>query len=96
MLRAFVLFAAVLFAGAAIAASRNIDDCEAIKEPDAYNRCLASFGPVRGGHGGKYYGPASETKRGARRHGRDYPSGVSVQRSRSGRVRVEFTPGGGR
>jgi hypothetical protein len=29
----------------AIAASRTIDDCETIEAADAYNRCLATFGP---------------------------------------------------
>lgn len=29
----------------AMAAPRSVDDCEAIREPLAYNQCLASFGP---------------------------------------------------
>jgi hypothetical protein len=29
----------------AVAASRTIDDCETIEAADAYNRCLATFGP---------------------------------------------------
>ena len=40
-------FAPCLLAGRATAAS--IDDCEKIKEAGAYNLCLASFGPKRGG-----------------------------------------------
>ena len=67
MLRAIPSVTALLFASVALAAPRSIDDCELIKEPDAYNRCLAAFGPVRGGHGGRYYGPANEEKHGARR-----------------------------
>lgn len=30
----------------AVAAPRSIKDCEQIKQADAYNECLASFGPV--------------------------------------------------
>ena len=96
MLRAIPSVTALLFASVALAAPRSIDDCESIKEPDAYNRCLAAFGPVRGGHGGRYYGPANEEKHGAWRHDRSYLSGAVMQRSRSGRVRMEFTPGQGR
>lgn len=33
------------FATLAGAAERSIDDCEKIAEADAYNRCLARFGP---------------------------------------------------
>jgi hypothetical protein len=95
-MRAILSIAAVLLAGAAVAAPRTIDDCEAIKEPDLYNRCLASFGPVRGGGGGKYYRPASEAKHGAKRHRAGYASSSLAQRTRSGRVRMEFTPGRGR
>ncbi len=29
-----------------LAAPRSIGDCEAIRDADAYNACLASFGPV--------------------------------------------------
>lgn len=39
------------FAAAAIfapAIAKSIDDCEKISAADAYNRCLASFGPKRG------------------------------------------------
>jgi hypothetical protein len=41
----FVLVLA-LASGAAFAAPRSIGDCESIKQADAYNNCLASFGPV--------------------------------------------------
>ncbi|MGQ0445915.1 MAG: hypothetical protein ACT4O2_12525 [Beijerinckiaceae bacterium] len=33
------------------AAPRSIDDCEKIQAADAYNQCLAIFGPVARGHG---------------------------------------------
>lgn len=36
--------------GLAKAAPRNIDECEKIQAADAYNLCLASFGPVARGH----------------------------------------------
>jgi len=32
------------------AAPASINDCEKIQEADAYNRCLASFGPVAHEH----------------------------------------------
>jgi hypothetical protein len=45
--------AAVLFAaqaGFAAAAPQSIGDCEKIANADAYNRCLAAFGPAAKGH----------------------------------------------
>lgn len=49
-----VVFVAALAAvpAHAIAAPRSIDDCEKIQAADAYNQCLAIFGPVARGHGG--------------------------------------------
>lgn len=44
-LRLAALLTTLLLAPAA-AAPRSIDDCEAIKQADAYNQCLASFGPA--------------------------------------------------
>ena len=74
----------------AIAAPRGIADCEAISQPDAYNNCLASFGPTRGG-GGKL-GPVPRAARGraTRRQNAEGPSrrnGVTVER-KGGRVRA--------
>jgi hypothetical protein len=92
MFRAFLLLTAAFFASAALAAPRSIADCEAIQAADAYNHCLASFGPVRGG-GRKYLGAASEPAHGASSgHGRRYSSTASFQRSHAGRMRMEFTP----
>jgi hypothetical protein len=53
------LFAAALLAVPAQskAAPRNIDECEKIQAADAYNLCLASFGPVARGHHGFADGP---------------------------------------
>jgi hypothetical protein len=93
ILRAILLVASSLFASVVFAAPRGIDDCEAIKEPDAYNRCLGSFGPVRGQHNSP---GGVGMSHGAKRHGRGYPSSASTQRTRSGRVRMEFSPGQGR
>ncbi len=95
---AIAAFLAVL-AAPALAAPRSIDDCEAIKEADSYNRCLASFGPMRGQHGATYPGVAAEgghsgkaTNRSASRP--PSRSGAArISASRGGRVRMEFTPG---
>ncbi len=95
-----VFFASsLLLAAPALAAPRSIDDCETIKEADAYNHCLASFGPMRGQHGATYPGVAAEgghsgkasnrgASRPASRSGR-----AELSRGRGGRVRMEFTPG---
>jgi hypothetical protein len=47
-----VFFTAALIAisGQSKAAPRSIDECEKIQAADAYNLCLASFGPVARGH----------------------------------------------
>ncbi|CCJ08349.1 Hypothetical protein BN69_2898 [Methylocystis sp. SC2] len=95
-----MLFASsLLFAAPALAAPRSIDDCEAIKDADAYNRCLASFGPTRGQRGASYPGVASEGGHSGKASGRSAsrPAARSgraeLARGRGGRVRMEFTPG---
>jgi len=82
----------------------TIDDCEKIKDPNAYNLCLASFGPVRGQHGATYPGVATEGdkhggatggwKQGASsRHAAPaQPHGGHIRRNAGGRIRMEFTP----
>jgi hypothetical protein len=40
-----------LLAAPLVAAPRSINDCEKIQGADAYNQCLASFGPVAHMHG---------------------------------------------
>lgn len=83
----------------ALAAPRSIDDCEAIKEADAYNRCLASFGPTRGERGATYPGVASEGGHSGKASGRSASRPASRSgraefwHGRGGRVRMEFTPG---
>jgi hypothetical protein len=95
---AIAAFLAV-FATAALAAPRSIDDCEAIKEADAYNRCLASFGPTRGQHGATYSGVAAEAGHSGKASGRSAsrpPSrsgAAQLSVGRGGRMRMEFTPG---
>lgn len=88
---------AALPAASAAAAPRSIDDCESIKDANAYNLCLASFGPMRGQRAKTYPGVASEGQKGkgagARRGGGGHSFGGVVSRSRAGRVRMEFTPG---
>ena len=56
----FWIAIALLIAAPAAAEPRSIDDCERIKEPEAYNLCLASFGPTRGQHNKTYPGVAGE------------------------------------
>lgn len=95
---AVAAFLAVL-ATPALAAPRSIDDCEAIKEADSYNRCLAAFGPMRGQHGATYPGVASEGGHSGKASGRSASRPASrsgraeLSRGRGGRVRMEFTPG---
>jgi hypothetical protein len=94
----------VLAAASAQAAPKNIDDCEKIKEPMAYNQCLASFGPAVGHVGsGQSYAPASEggaprAAVGKGRRARAYHAparrgaGGMAMHGASGRMRMEFTP----
>ncbi len=95
---AIAAFLAVL-ASPALAAPRSIDDCEAIKEADGYNRCLASFGPMRGQHGATYPGVAAEGGHSGKAAGHSAARAPSLSgaarlsASRGGLVRMEFTPG---
>ncbi len=75
-----------------LAAPRSIADCEAIKEADAYNHCLASFGPMRGQRGKTYPGVASEGRKGAGAYRAPRYGGAQLSYGRGGRVRMEFTP----
>ncbi|WP_442756357.1 hypothetical protein ACNHKD_06995 [Methylocystis sp. JAN1] len=103
--RAFrlALLVALALAAPAFAGPRTIDDCEAIKEANAYNLCLASFGPVRGQHGATYPRMASEGEKGAaggksragvpRSATAAHGYGAAISHTSGGRVRMEFTPG---
>ncbi len=98
-----ILALALLLSVPAAAAPRSIDECEKIQDPHAYNQCLASFGPTRGGGGARYTAPASEppaagAHTAARRTMtmRQRPArmgGLGAVQTGSGRMRMEFTPG---
>jgi hypothetical protein len=76
MFRIAGLFGLLLFASLPVSAQSSIDDCEKIQQADAYNKCLAQFGPMRG-------------QRAARPAGKRYGSHVS-RRGGHGRVRASF------
>ncbi len=80
----FATVAALGFRAPAAAGPRTINDCEAIKEPGAYNLCLASFGPVRGQHGATYPGVASEGDKGAYKGASGTAEAAPTARSRHG------------
>ncbi len=80
----------LLAATGAQAAPKNIDDCEKIKEPMAYNECLASFGPAAGSHGGGAYLPPAGARHSEPHVG---AAGGVIRRGAHGRVHMEFTPG---
>jgi hypothetical protein len=90
------------FAPAALAA--GIDSCEKIKDADAYNACLANYGPAVGDHKFAPAPPAAaeaeaprpgQHRTPARRNAR---AGVEAprqgpKRQANGRVRIEIFPG---
>lgn len=91
MLRKFCVVVAVLSVETAAAAPRTIADCEAIQAADAYNRCLASFGPAAHVRHGRSHAAAFgsiDARRPAYTHG----SGVSVERVSKSRLRMTLTP----
>ncbi|MBM3562378.1 MAG: hypothetical protein FJX48_04285 [Alphaproteobacteria bacterium] len=92
------LLVSLLLAVPALAAPGSIADCEKIQEADAYNRCLASFGPTRGQHGATYPGMASEGAHGGSGGSAYRPrpryGGAQASYGRGGRMRMEFTPRG--
>lgn len=103
-----VLAAGLLLAlaGVACAAPQSIGDCEKIADADAYNRCLAAFGPAMRPQkftnvpsGATNTAQVEEPRvssggRGRGRHAsrRDRGHGAS---SRHGRSRMEINVGGG-
>ena len=96
MPRIALLLALALLAGPAAAAT--IDDCEKISAPDAYNRCLASFGPKRGqrpppGAQPRDHAPRPAVAHGLPRHRAHFGpvrSVLSFRRTPSGRVTMQF------
>jgi hypothetical protein len=75
MFRIAGLFGLLLFASLPVSAQSSIEDCEKIQQADAYNKCLAQFGPMRG-------------QRAARPAGKKY--GGASRRGGHGRVRASF------
>jgi len=95
MLRKVPLVLIACFAtGFAAAEPRSIGDCERIQAADAYNRCLASFGPAaharnaRSSRSSLSFAPAEPivSPDGER-------AGPFAERGRRGRPRMTFTPG---
>ena len=86
-MRLFAIAAALaaLALAPAPAVARGIGDCEKISEPDAYNKCLASFGPARGSARKLGAAPRRAHHRPAGSAARR--SGVTVER-KGGRVRA--------
>ena len=91
-------------AGPAWAGPASIADCEKISGADAYNYCLASFGPKRGqravsgasGRDPEANAPAFQRgKIGGRRnfHIRNVQSVFAFKRGKSGQMTMEFTVG---
>ncbi|MBY6240994.1 hypothetical protein K3F48_07355 [Methylosinus sp. Sm6] len=81
-----VAAAATLAAFSAAAGPRSIADCENIQAADAYNQCLASFGPVASGHKALPYAETTEARVGA-------PAArVTLAKNRRGRARIVLTP----
>ena len=101
-LRLTIVATALLGPTTGEAAPRTIDDCEKIKDADAYNLCLAGFGPTRGQHNKSYPGLAREggvttpRPRGGKVNARWRDPGdarASTRHANGGRMRMEFTPG---
>jgi hypothetical protein len=76
MFRIAGLFALLIISTLPVSAQSNIDDCEKIQQADAYNKCLAQFGPMRG-------------QRAVRPAGKRY-GGYASRRGGHGRVRASF------
>lgn len=85
-LAALALLLAALAAGAPAQAA-GIDKCEAIKDADAYNRCLASYGPARRDLRVKAVPADADRPRGRGRAAR----ATTSPRSSGGKARMEFS-----
>jgi hypothetical protein len=83
------------------AAAETIKDCEKIKAADAYNQCLASFGPVAHEHelkpvpagigSGRLYGMHHRHYAGRHRHGHSLQANHEGHRKR---IRLSVGPSG--
>ncbi|MBG0810644.1 hypothetical protein IY145_14830 [Methylosinus sp. H3A] len=87
-----LVFVACLATGAAVAEPRNIGECEQIQAADAYNRCLASFGPAARAHNTRSALSFAPEEQAVSHSGKR--SGAVAERGRRGRLRMMFTPGG--
>jgi hypothetical protein len=67
------------------AAQRSIDDCEKIQAADAYNQCLALFGPLARGHGTAGARVDADRQNVAAATGNAYAEVVAVRVSQHGR-----------
>lgn len=81
------VFTAALIAASAHsnAAPRSINDCEKIQAADAYNQCLALFGPLARGHGAAGDGVAADRQNAEPATGTAYAEVVTVRNSEHGR-----------
>ncbi len=81
------VFVAALIAAPAQsnAAPRGIDDCEKIQAADAYNQCLALFGPLARGHGAAGDGVDADRQDAEATTGNAHAEMVTVRDSRRGR-----------
>src|SRR5437660_101467 len=81
------VFAAALIAASAQsnATPRSIDDCEKIQAADAYNQCLAVFGPLARGHGATEDGVGADRQDAEATPGNAHADVVTVTDSRHAR-----------
>lgn len=75
-------------AGTAAAAPRSIADCETVRAADAYNLCLASFGPAPGRRGRSNPDVVRKQEHSRQETG----AGVRIEEGRRGRARMVLTP----
>jgi hypothetical protein len=82
-----VVFVAALVAAPALsnAAPRSIDDCEKIQAADAYNQCLAVFGPLARVHGAAGDGADADRQDAEATTGNAHADVVTVRDSHHGR-----------
>jgi hypothetical protein len=94
IVKRLLLALALLAAVARPVAAAGADDCEKIKDADAYNACLASFGPAVGSHPATQAPPDESVADAPRRHARKAAApSKPFLRHASGRVRIEIYPG---
>lgn len=71
------------------------DACEKIKDADAYNKCLAGFGPARGAVRTRGAPPPGEVQRGVRARRRRRGAPAPATGAPGGRKRWIFSPRSG-